>query len=240
MITSFQKHFVTLEHINYFMKKFEYFSLTFHFISPKERNLHCSHDIMLRTKQTHTYTYYRFIQNHFDLHTPSRQPHPRYQFINSKCTSPFFLYFSYCITNTKFQGIHRNYDPITQMYIFCPLTKTFNAEEYRPLIVPHDYIQPIEVPILESLHNTKNNHKLFNLIQNTSYEFFIGTEKLKTIKTLQLLWSLLQTKNIIRMLAKLLTTSDVIHDVFPHGFYEIFFFFCSLQITIIYEEENQK
>ena len=36
--------------------KFETFSLTFHFLTPKERDLHCSHDIMLRAKQTHTYT----------------------------------------------------------------------------------------------------------------------------------------------------------------------------------------
>ena len=47
---------------------FQLFSLTFHFLSPQKRDLHCSHDIMLRTKQTHTYTYYRFIKNHFDLH----------------------------------------------------------------------------------------------------------------------------------------------------------------------------
>ena len=40
-----------------FYDKFQLFSLTFHFLSPQERNLHCSHDIMLRTKQTHTYTY---------------------------------------------------------------------------------------------------------------------------------------------------------------------------------------
>ena len=40
-----------------FFEKFETFSLTFHFLTPKERDLHCSHDIMLRTKQTHTYTY---------------------------------------------------------------------------------------------------------------------------------------------------------------------------------------
>ena len=108
-----------------FHEKFQTFSLTFHFFTPKERDLHCSHDIMLRTKQTHTYTYYRFIQNHFHLHTPSRQPHHRFQFINSKYPSPFFLNFTYCIKNTNLQGILRNYDPITQMFIFCPLTKTF-------------------------------------------------------------------------------------------------------------------
>ena len=201
-----------------FKEKFQLFSLTFHFLAPHERDLHCSHDIMLRTKQTHTYTYYRFIQNHFDLHTPSRQPHHRFQFLNSKYTSTLFLNFTYCIKDTNLHGILRNYDPITQMYIFCPITKTFNAEESRPFLIPHEFIQPIEIPILEFIHNTKYNHKIYNLIQNTPYEFAVGTEELKTINALQLLWPLLQTKNIIRILAKLLTNSDMIHDIFPHGF----------------------
>ena len=202
-----------------FKERFQIFSLTFHFLAPHERDLHCSHDIMLRTKQTHTYSYYRFIQNHFDLHTPSRQPHHRFQFLNSKYTSPFFLNFTYCIKDTNLHGILRNYDPITQMYIFCPITKTFNAEESRPFLIPHEFVQPIEIPILEFIHNTKFNHKLYNLIQNTPYEFAVGTEELTTIKALQLLWPLLQTKNIIRILAKLLTTSELIHDIFPHGFF---------------------
>ena len=196
-----------------FYKKLETFSLTFHFLTPKKRDFHCSHDILLRTKQTHTYTYYKFLQNCFDLHTPSRQLHHRYHFINSKYTSPFFLNFTYCLKDTNFQGILRNYDPITQMYIFCTLIKTLNVEKSRPLIVSHEHIQPVEVSILEFIQNKKYNHKLFNLIQNTPYEFSIGIEELKTIKALQLLWPLLQTKNIIRMLAKLLTTSDAIHDV---------------------------
>ena len=202
-----------------FKERFQILSLTFHFLAPHERDLHCSHDIMLRTKQTHTYSYYRFIQNHFDLHTPSRQPHHRFQFINSKYTSPYFLNFTYCIKDTNLHGILRNYDPITQMYIFCPITKTFNAEESRPFLIPHEFVQPIEIPILEFIHNTKFNHKLYNLIQNTPYEFAVGTEELTTIKALQLLWPLLQTKNIIRILAKLLTTSELIHDIFPHGFF---------------------
>ena len=202
-----------------FKERFQIFSLTFHFLAPHERDLHCSHDIMLRTKQTHTYSYYRFIQNHFDLHTPSRQPHHRFQFINSKYTSPYFLNFTYCIKDTNLHGILRNYDPITQMYIFCPITKTFNAEESRPFLIPHEFVQPIEIPILEFIHNTKFNHKLYNLIQNTPYEFAVGTEELTIIKALQLLWPLLQTKNIIRILAKLLTTSELIHDIFPHGFF---------------------
>ena len=202
-----------------FHDKFQLFSLTFHFLSPHERDLHCFHDIMLRTKQTHIYTYYRFIQNHFDLHTQSRQLHLCFQFLNSKNTSPFFLNFTYCIKDTNLHGILRNYDPVTQMYIFCPITKTFNAEESRPFLIPHEFIQPIEIPILEFIHNTKYNHKIYNLIQNTPYEFAVGTEELKTIKALQLLWPLLQTKIIIRILAKILTTSDMIHDIFPHGFF---------------------
>ena len=141
-------HFISekLSH-EFFHKNFQTFSQTFQFLTSKESDLHCSHDIMLRTKQTHTYTYYRFIQNHFHLHTPSRQPHHRFQFINSKYTSPFFLNFTYCFKDTNFQGILRNYDPITQMYIFCPLTETFDEEEPRPLMAPHEYIQPIKIPI---------------------------------------------------------------------------------------------
>ena len=202
-----------------FYDKFETFSLTFNFLTPKERDLHCSYDIMLRTKQTHTYTYYRFIQNHFNLHTPSRQPHHRFQFINSKYTSIFFLNFTYCIKNTNFQGIFRNNDPIYQVYKFCPLIKTLNIEESRPLTVPHEYIQPVEIPILEIIHNTKYNHRLLKLIQHTNHEFSNGTDELNTIKALELLWPLLEAKNIIRILAKLLTTSDSIHDIFPHGFF---------------------
>ena len=79
-----------------FYDEFETFSLTFHFLTPKDRDLHCSNDIMLRTKQTHTY------QNYFNLHTLSRQPHHRCQIIYSKYTSPFFQNFTYCIKNTNF------------------------------------------------------------------------------------------------------------------------------------------
>ena len=200
-----------------FYDKFQLFSLTFHFLSPQERDLHCSHDIMLCTKQMHTLTYYRFIQNHFDLHTPSRQPHHRFQFINLKYTSPFFLNFTYCIKNTNLHGILCNYDPVTQMYIFCPITKTFNDEESRPFIIPHEFIQPIEIPILEFIHNIKYNHKIYNLIHRRQKA--VSTEELNTINALQLLWPLLQTKNVKRILAMLLTTSDLIHDIFPHGFF---------------------
>ena len=213
------KSLVDIQAYESFYDKFQLFSLTFHFLSPEERDLHCSHYLILRTKQTHTYTYYRFIQNHLDLHTPSRQPRHRFQFLNSKYTSPFFLNFTYCIKDTNLHGILRNYDPVTQMYLFCPITKTFNAEESRPFFIPHEFITPFEIPILEFIHNTKYNHKIYNLIQNTPYEFAVGTEELNTIKALQLLWPLLQTKKIIRILAKLLTTSDMIHDIFPHGYF---------------------
>ena len=77
------------------------------------------------------------------------------------------------------------------MYIFCPLTKTFNVEESRPLFFSHENIQPIEILILEFIHNTNHNHKLFNLIQHTNHEFSVGTEELNTKKAFQLLWPLL-------------------------------------------------
>ena len=99
------------------------------------------------------------------------------------------------------QGIIWNYDPIRQTYIFCPPTKSFNVEESRSLIVHHEYIQPVEVQILEYIHNTKYDHKLYNLIQNTPHEFSVSSEEHKIIRALELLWPLLQTKYIIRLLA---------------------------------------
>ena len=158
---------------------------------------------MLRTKQTHTYTYYKFIQHHYKTNTPSpsRNPQDRFQLINSKYTSPFFLNFTYCIKDTNMQGISRNYDPIRQKYIFCPSTKNFKIDESRPLIIPQEYMRPVEVPILEYIHSTNYNHKLYNLIQNTPHDFSPSSEEQKIIKALELLWPLLQTKNITRLLA---------------------------------------
>ena len=99
---------------------------------------------------------------------------------------------------------------------------------------------------MEFIHNTKYNHKLYNLIQNTPYEFAVGTEELKTIKALQLLWPLLQTKNIIRILAKLL--KKLRHNprhlpprFFPRrltGKYNLYIFFTNkfkIKLTILYQ-----
>ena len=79
------------------------------------------------------------------------------------------------------------------MYIFCPITRIFNVDESRPLIVPHEYIQPVEVPILEYIHNNKLNHKSYNLIQNTPQEISLSREEHKIITALELLWPLRQT-----------------------------------------------
>ena len=141
---------------------------------------------MLRTKQTHTY--YTFIQQHYLTNTQSRNPQHRFKVINSKYTSPFFVNFTYCIKDINMQGIIQNYDPIRRMYIFCPLAKCFNVEDSRPLIVHHEYTQPVEVHILEYIHNTKYNHKLFNLTQNTPHEFSLSSKGRKIIRALELLW----------------------------------------------------
>ena len=95
--------------------------------------------------------------------------------------------------------------------MFCPETRTFNIDESRPLIVPHEYIQPVEVPILEYFHNTNYNNKLYYLIINTPHEFSPSSKEQKIIKAIGLLWPLLQKKYVTRLLAKLLTSSDTIH-----------------------------
>ena len=91
------------------------------------------------------------------------------------------------------------------MFIFCALTKIFNVDESRPLIVPHQFLQPGEIPVLEFIHNTRFNHKLYNLIQNTPYELSPSFDEHNIIKAVELFWPFLQTKYIIRLIAKLLT-----------------------------------
>ena len=40
-----------------FFNKFDYFALLFNFLTPKERDIHCMHEVMLKKKLTHIYTY---------------------------------------------------------------------------------------------------------------------------------------------------------------------------------------
>ena len=139
---------------------------------------------MLRTKQTNTYSYYKIIQHHYTLNAAARQPHHRNQYINSKYTSLFFPNCTYCVKDTNLKGNLRNYDPLTQMYIFLPLTKLLIVDESRALIVPHELLQPVEFPILEFICNTRYNHKLYNLIQNKPYEQSTNTEEHNIIEAL--------------------------------------------------------
>ena len=137
---------------------------------------------MLQTKHTHAYTYYKFNQHHYTLNTPARQPHHRYQYINSNYTSPFFLNFTYRIKDTNLQGTIRNYNPITQMYILCPLTKLLIVDESRPLIVPHEFLQPAEVPILEFICNTRYNHKLLTLFKTHLLKYHPALKSTTSLK----------------------------------------------------------
>ena len=105
------------------------------------------------------------------------------------------------------------------MCIFCPSIKSFDIKESRPLFIPHEYIQPIETHILEYIHNFKRKYKLNNLIQNTSHEFLLNIEEHNIIRALELQCLLLQTKYVICLLTKLLTSSDTIRTNFPNGFF---------------------
>ena len=44
------------------------------------------------------------------------------------------------------------------MYIICPLTNTFPIADSRPLITTQEFKKPIEVILLEYIHNTKFNY----------------------------------------------------------------------------------
>ena len=55
----------------------------------------------------------------------------------------------------------------------------FITHEPRPLNELQESIQPIEITILEYIHNNKYNHKLYSLIQNTRHDVSLETEQLK-------------------------------------------------------------
>ena len=97
---------------------------------------------------------------------------------------------------------------------------SIEIDECRPLIIPHEYLQLIEVRMLEYIHDFKYNHKLYNLTQDTSHDFSLSHEEHNINRALELLWTLLQTKNVIRMLVKLLTSSDTSRSNFPNGFFD--------------------
>ena len=86
------------------------------------------------------------------------------------------------------------------------------------LLSPTNKYSQIEITIVEYIHNTKNNPKLYNLIPITCHEFALDNEDLKIIRALEILWPLLQTKNIICMLAKLITSSDTSRLFSPMDF----------------------
>ena len=48
-------------------------------------------------------------------------------------------------------------------------------------MLPLEFIQPIEITLLDYIQYTKFNHKLYNLIQNTYHEFSTLTEEINII-----------------------------------------------------------
>ena len=114
---------------------FNNFSLTFHFLIPKERDLNCSHDVMLRTKQTPTYTYFKFIQHHYTQNTPSRQFHHRFQNINSKSTSPFSLTSLIVLKILTFKAFSEIKIPSPRC-IILPLNQNFQRRRIPPTHCP--------------------------------------------------------------------------------------------------------
>ena len=103
-------------------------------LSPTQFFFELTTEIILRTKLTQTYTYYKFIHLRYISNSPTRNPQKRFMFICSKYISPYFLNFTYCIETINFHGILRIYDPIRQMYLFCPLAITFPIDDAGPLV----------------------------------------------------------------------------------------------------------
>ena len=111
--------------------KISHFALAFNFLTPKERDIYCSQEIMLKTKLTNKYTYYEFMQKDFIHSSLSRNPHLPFIIINSKYTSPYFLSFSFCIKSNNLHGILRIYDPIRPHFMILFHRTNFNHKRYN-------------------------------------------------------------------------------------------------------------
>ena len=99
---------------------------------------------------------------------------------------------------------------------FCPITNNFPPEDSGPLIITLELIQPVEVALLQIIHNFKFNHKLYYLIPSSTLGFSATPEEVAKIRALDLFWLLLQTKVVIRMLAKFLKHSITKKTSFPN------------------------
>ena len=130
-----------------------------------ERDNQRLHEFMLKLKVQLTYIYiiFNFIQQRYMDKLPSCNLHHRFMFSNSQYIPPFFLRSTYCIKTTNLQGILRNYHPVRQMYIFFPLTNNFPLDDTRPIMIPHEYIQPINLNI---------NLKLRRKIKSRSFIYY--------------------------------------------------------------------
>ena len=92
---------------------------------------------------------------------------------------------TYRLNSTNLHSIHRNYNPLKQVYRLCPLTNNFKLEDSRPIIIPHEYIQPFEITLLEKMHNFKFDQKLYNRIQ-ANYELSPVNKEVNVISGLEL------------------------------------------------------
>ena len=98
---------------------------------------------------------------------------------------------------------------------FLPLNSTFPINDSQPIIMPHEYIQLVELPLSENNHSTNFNNKLYYPIQNSHHVFSVTPEDIKIIKAFEPLWQLLPTRNVISsMLAKLIIRTNFPNDFF--------------------------
>ena len=78
-------------------------------------------------------------------------------------------------------------------------------EESLPIIIPYEYIQPVEIPPLENSHGTYFSHNFHNLIQNTQHKISVTAEHIEIIKALELLWPLLRNLSVAKLITQSLT-----------------------------------
>ena len=136
-----------LKNTKTYVNKFDHFALT-----------NCSHEVMLKTKLRHTHTCFKIIplkDPFFSVHHHATPPSTTISCFFSLITHHHIFHISLNSSTNL-----RNYDPVRQKYIFCPLSNNFPLEDSRSNIISHEYIQPVEIAFLESIQHFRLNHEL--------------------------------------------------------------------------------
>ena len=121
-------------------QKNDLFYLQFAFVLPTLMDVNNQTNKVNRVKMLHSIHNYLFVQHHIHRTNPLIHMNSRFQYANTKLTSPYYKNYSYIIQPNYCEGTIRNFGPIKNYLLFLSLY----AKTSRPILVPIEYLKCVE------------------------------------------------------------------------------------------------